>query len=203
MKVIVGLGNPGHSYSQTRHNAGFILLDLLSSTHRVSFQLEKKFKGECAFFSHPQHDKVILLKPHTFMNLSGESVSALCQFYKIAPQDVLVAHDELDLPLGRLRFAQNGNPNGHNGLKSIIQHLGTHDFPRLKLGIGRPIHTHQAVSDFVLEKFNTHETSLLEKMLSLAGEGIQTWIDTNMATTMNRFNQKLFSTPSPTSKSKS
>lgn len=191
MKLIVGLGNPGSKYDGTRHNAGFALIDLLATTNKVEFHLEKKFKGELASFTHRQHDKVFLLKPDTFMNLSGESVVAVCQFYKLLPSDVLVIHDDLDLPLGSLRFAKNGSPAGHNGLRSIIQHLSTQDFARLKIGIGRPKHADHAVVDFVLQKFVGEEQTQIADVYKRSLAGMDMYLEQGLDVTMNRHNQKI------------
>ena len=191
MKLITGLGNPGSKYDGTRHNAGFALIDLLAETHKVEFHHEKKFKGELASFTHQKHDKVFLLKPDTFMNLSGESVVAVCQFYKLQPSDVLVIHDDLDLPLNSLRFAKNGSPAGHNGLRSIIQHLSTQDFARLKIGIGRPKHADHAVVDFVLQKFAGEELAQIQDVYKRSLSGLAMYLEQGLDVTMNRHNQKI------------
>ncbi len=191
MKLIVGLGNPGSKYDGTRHNAGFALIDLLAAAHKSEFHTEKKFKGELASLTHRQHDKIFLLKPDTFMNLSGESVVAICQFYKLQPSEVMVLHDDLDLPLGSLRFAQNGSPAGHNGLRSIIQHLGTQDFARLKIGIGRPKHIDHAVVDFVLQKFVGDEQTQIQDVYKRALAGLEMYLEQGLDVTMNRHNQRI------------
>ena len=136
--MIVGLGNPGSEYEQTRHNAGFWFLDELAWQWKVSFKEEKKFFGEVVRASLPDGD-VWLLKPMTFMNRSGQSVAALAQFYKIKPEEILVVHDELDIPCGRIKFKLGGGNGGHNGLKDIQARLGTPaDYYRLRLGIDHP-----------------------------------------------------------------
>lgn len=191
MKLIVGLGNPGSKYDHTRHNAGFDFLNLAALAFKTEFLPEKKFKGELAQVAHPKHDKILFLKPQTFMNLSGESVILVCQFFKIAPQDVLVAHDDLDIPLGSLRFAKNGSPAGHNGLKSIIQHLSTQDFARLKLGIGRPLHPGHEVVDFVLQKFTGDQAKEIETVYARALDGLKLYFESGLDVTMNRYNQKI------------
>ncbi|MDU1535460.1 MAG: aminoacyl-tRNA hydrolase, partial [Neisseria sp.] len=137
IKMIVGLGNPGGEYEQTRHNAGFWFLDELAWQWKVSFKEEKKFFGEVARANLPDGD-VWLLKPMTFMNRSGQSVAALAQFYKIKPEEILVVHDELDIPCGRIKFKLGGGNGGHNGLKDIQARLGTPDYYRLRLGIDHP-----------------------------------------------------------------
>lgn len=190
MKLIVGLGNPGKKYERTRHNFGFAALDELARALRVDFS-PSSYKGELAIVSHSIHDKIFLLKPQTYMNLSGESAALLANFYKISPQDVLVIFDDLDLPLGRLRFAAKGSAGGHNGIKSLIEHFGTTDFPRLKLGIGRPIHPGFEVVDYVLQKFSKDESVVTEKVLKTAVEAVEYYLEVNDVTkAANRYNGK-------------
>jgi PTH1 family peptidyl-tRNA hydrolase len=137
VQLIVGLGNPGPKYAQTRHNVGFAFVDELARSKGIPLRPETKFHGEVCRLS-LAGDDVWLLKPATFMNLSGKAVAALARFYKIAPESVLVAHDELDIPAGQLRLKQGGGHGGHNGLRDIIAQLGSRDFPRLRIGIGHP-----------------------------------------------------------------
>lgn len=137
IRLIVGLGNPGSEYEQTRHNAGFWLLDELAHSWNVRFKDEKKFFGQVAR-ANPEGQEVWLLKPTTYMNKSGLAVAALAQFYKIKPQEILVVHDELDIPCGRIKYKLGGGNGGHNGLKDIQAKLGTADFYRLRLGIDHP-----------------------------------------------------------------
>lgn len=137
IKMIVGLGNPGSEYEQTRHNAGFWFIDELAWQYKASLKEEKKFFGSVARISISGSD-LWLLKPATFMNRSGQAVAALAQFYKIRPEEILVVHDELDIPCGRIKFKLGGGNGGHNGLKDIQTHLGTPDFYRLRLGIDHP-----------------------------------------------------------------
>lgn len=146
--LVVGLGNPGAQYEQTRHNAGFWLIDQLADSFRVTLRHEARFFGETARVQADQQDWR-LLKPSTFMNLSGKSVGSLAQFYKIPTESILVVHDELDLPPGKMKLKQGGGHGGHNGLKSIQAQLGSADFWRLRLGIGHPGHR-DAVTGFVL-----------------------------------------------------
>jgi PTH1 family peptidyl-tRNA hydrolase len=146
--LIVGLGNPGNEYRETRHNIGFMILDGLLESFGSSWK--EKFKGEYSSFS-----EGYLLKPMTFMNLSGESVQKASQFFKVSPDMTLVIHDELDLPFGTIALKKDGGLAGHNGLKSIAQHYGTNDFLRLRVGIGRP--QHGDVSNYVLSRFNSDE----------------------------------------------
>lgn len=153
IRLIVGLGNPGPDYAATRHNAGAWLIDAIARQAGVFLSPERGFLGDMARFRSGGHD-VWLLFPTTYMNRSGQSVGALAKFYKIAPADILVAHDELDLPPGTVKMKKGGGHAGHNGLKDIAAHLGTPDFWRLRLGIGHPrtLNLQQAVADFVLHR---------------------------------------------------
>ncbi|HZK86113.1 MAG TPA: aminoacyl-tRNA hydrolase, partial [Desulfosporosinus sp.] len=135
MKVIVGLGNPGPQYAETRHNVGFLLVDLLAEVYTLQFRA--KFQGLWTE-GNVHGERILLLKPQTFMNLSGRSVRELMNFYKIPGNDLLIVHDDLDLPLGKIRLRDQGGAGGHNGIKSILTELGSEKFWRLKLGVGRP-----------------------------------------------------------------
>ena len=148
IKLIVGLGNPGAEYDKTRHNAGAWFVEVLATAEQLTLRAEKKFLGLYGQ-AKSATDKFHLLLPTTFMNHSGQAVLALAQFYKIAPQHILVVHDELDLPAGMARLKQGGGHGGHNGLRDIIRHLGTNDFIRLRLGIGHPGDKNR-VLDYVL-----------------------------------------------------
>ena len=150
IKMIVGLGNPGSEYEQTRHNAGFWFIDELSWQYKATLKEEKKFFGSVARISISGSD-LWLLKPSTFMNRSGQAVAALAQFYKIKPEEILVVHDELDIPCGRIKFKLGGGNGGHNGLKDIQARLGTPDFYRLRLGIDHPGNRNLVVG-YVLNK---------------------------------------------------
>jgi peptidyl-tRNA hydrolase, PTH1 family len=151
IQLIIGLGNPGPRYHATRHNAGFWWLDEIAARHGVSFRKEARFHGEVAEINNNGHH-YRLLKPQTFMNLSGQAVQSLCHFYKIASNAILVAHDELDLPCGVAKLKLGGGHAGHNGLKDICQRLGTNNYWRLRIGIEHPRNHHgQAVADYVLE----------------------------------------------------
>jgi PTH1 family peptidyl-tRNA hydrolase len=168
IQLIVGLGNPGDEHVSDRHNAGFWLCDQLSTHLSTSFTNEKALKGHVAK-TQKGHSKLLLLKPQTFMNLSGESVGQLAKFYQIHPKQVLVLHDELDLPAGVARLKFGGGTGGHNGLKSISAHLGTPDYWRLRIGIGHPRDLappgspHQEVASYVLKKPSQSEQQLIEK----------------------------------------
>lgn len=160
IKLIVGLGNPGSKYEETRHNAGFLLLDEIARAYGATFGAEKKFQGETARVMISGCD-VRLLKPATFMNLSGESVQPMASFYRIEPEQILVAHDELDLLPGTVRLKRAGGHGGHNGLRDIIKHMGR-EFWRVRLGIGHPGDAKQVVS-FVLKRAPSSEMDLLVK----------------------------------------
>ena len=169
IRLIVGLGNPGPDYETTRHNAGFWLADHLADDLRASFALEKSFFGMVAK-SRLGADNVLLLKPNTYMNRSGQSVGALARFFKIAPSEVLVVHDELDLMPGVAKLKKGGSSGGHNGLKDITAALGTQEYWRLRLGIGHPrsLNLQQNVADFVLHRPRREEQSLIEESIDKA-----------------------------------
>ena len=150
IRLIVGLGNPGADYVETRHNAGFWMVDLIADEHAASFRFEKRFNGDLCKFSNAGRD-CYLLKPQTFMNHSGRAVSALARYYKIKAEQILVLHDELDLPPGTSRLKQGGGHGGHNGLRDCIAHLGSNDFFRVRIGIGHPGNAKQVI-DYVLKR---------------------------------------------------
>ena len=160
LRLIVGLGNPGADYVDTRHNAGFWLIDEVAADQGLSFRFVKRFNAdECKFKAHGRD--VFLQKPQTFMNRSGQSVAALARYYKIAVEEILVIHDELDLPPGVNRIKQSGGHGGHNGLRDIINHLGSRDFFRLRVGIGHPGDSKQVVN-YVLHKPSVADLNLIE-----------------------------------------
>lgn len=190
MKLIVGLGNPGKKYQGTRHNLGFAVLDAAVGAEKLSLTAAKKFKAQVAQVAHAKHDKIIFLKPQTYMNLSGEAVVAAAGFYKIDTEEILVIHDDLDLPLGKIRFVRDGGAGGHNGVQSIIESLGTKDFHRLKLGIGRPKHPEQDVTAYVLEKFCPEEERPCAEVLKRAAAAILYYFDHALNDVMNAFNSQ-------------
>lgn len=152
IRLIVGLGNPGADYTNTRHNAGFWFVDTLAKHLPTSFRFDKRFNAAKAKIYSSTHSKdIILLKPQTFMNLSGQSVAAVARYYQLQPAQVLIAHDELDLDTGDNRLKQGGGHGGHNGLRDIINHLGDKNFCRLRIGIGHPGDRHQVIN-YVLHK---------------------------------------------------
>ena len=166
IRLIIGLGNPGREYESTRHNAGFWWVDGLAHAHKLDFRSEAKFHGLAARGLLHGHE-MLLFKPQTFMNASGRAVGALAQFYKIAPAEILVVHDELDLPPGVARLKMGGGHGGHNGLKDIIAHLGTKDFWRLRIGIGHP-GDRDEVSNYVLNNPRREELDLITEAIQKA-----------------------------------
>jgi len=166
IRLIVGLGNPGREYETTRHNAGYWWLDELARLQNLSFKSEAKIHGLAARGQLHGHE-MLLLKPQTFMNVSGRAVGALAQFYKIAPAEMLVVHDELDLPPGVARLKMGGGHGGHNGLKDIIAHLGSKDFWRLRLGIGHP-GDRADVAGYVLNDPRREERELIDEAIQRA-----------------------------------
>jgi PTH1 family peptidyl-tRNA hydrolase len=160
MKLIIGLGNPGKEYESTRHNAGFIAIDAFAKDNDITFNLEPKFKGAIGVKVF-NGEKVLLLKPMTYMNLSGEAVIAVMNFYKIDVEDIIVISDDLDSPLGRIRLRDHGSAGGHNGHKNIINHLHTEAYKRVKIGIGRD--SNIPVVDWVLKKLTEDELAVINQ----------------------------------------
>lgn len=163
IQLIVGLGNPGPEYEQTRHNAGFWWVDAIAHEHGASLSVESKFHGWAGRLKTGGHE-AWLLKPSTFMNRSGQAVAALARFYRIPTENILVVHDELDLPPGAAKMKKGGGHGGHNGLKDIVAHLGSNDFWRLRLGIGHPGDAREVVN-FVLRAPGREESSLIESAM--------------------------------------
>jgi peptidyl-tRNA hydrolase, PTH1 family len=183
ISLIIGLGNPGRQYEGTRHNVGFMLLDKIAAAERVEFKSEPRFQAHIAKLG----DGTILMKPQTFMNLSGRSVRQLMAFFKWETQRMLVVYDDVALPLGHLRFREKGSAGGHNGIKSIIEHIGGEDFPRLKMGIGAA-QGGAGMTGHVLGKFAPDERESLENMLATALEAVQVSRSQGVALASNRFN---------------
>ncbi|MFP8965773.1 aminoacyl-tRNA hydrolase [Pokkaliibacter sp. CJK22405] len=185
VQLIVGLGNPGAQYDRTRHNAGADLVSALAYQCRADFKQESRFHGRYAKVNW-QGYTLHLLIPTTFMNLSGQAVQALCAFYKLTPEQVLVVHDELDLPPGQARFKKGGGHGGHNGLKDIIARFGgNRDFHRLRLGIGHPGHASQ-VSGYVLGKAPAAEQQLIELATDASLAALPLGLDDNWSKAMNQ-----------------
>jgi PTH1 family peptidyl-tRNA hydrolase len=181
IRLIIGLGNPGKEYAQTRHNVGFMVLDDLARRWGIAFSQQKKWQAEAA-----RHGEIHLLKPQTYMNLSGVSAAACAAFFKIKPEQILVIYDEVALPLGKLRLRPNGSAGGHNGMKSLIQHLGSDQFPRIRLGIGGA--EKSSLSGHVLGKFSEAEQDSLNKMLDRAANAVIMATLRDWASAMNSFN---------------
>lgn len=185
MLLIVGLGNPGRKYEATRHNVGFRVVDLLAE--RWGFEhFDARFEGELGKKKVRGQD-VLLLKPQTFMNLSGTSVAACARYHKIAPKDVWVIHDDLDLPLGKLRLRENGSAGGHNGVASVIERLGTPEFVRFRLGIGRPT-TPVPIEDYVVQPFAPSEKDAAQATIVRAADAAETALKDGLTKAMNLYN---------------
>lgn len=185
MKLIVGLGNPGKAYESTRHNVGFQVIDYLASKWNAPLT-QSKFKGMYSIIHRPE-GKVMLLKPLTYMNLSGESVGALMDYYDVAIEDLVVIYDDLDLPTGQLRLRQKGSAGGHNGIKSLIQHLGTQQFNRMRVGIGRPP-AGMKVPDYVLARFSESEAPEISEAIKKSAEACELWLSKPYLEVMNDYN---------------
>jgi peptidyl-tRNA hydrolase, PTH1 family len=184
LKLIVGLGNPGKQYSRNRHNVGFMCLDLLAARHGLTFN-QRRFKASVAEWH--RGEKVALAKPQTFMNLSGEAVRSLMGWYHWTPADVLVVYDDLDLPLGTLRIREGGSSGGHRGMQSIVDWLKTQEFPRLRIGIGRP--AVQEVKGYVLADFHADEKPVVEETIARAADAVETILAEGIVSAMNKFNR--------------
>jgi PTH1 family peptidyl-tRNA hydrolase len=183
--LIIGLGNPGREYRETRHNIGFMLLDRLTVKLNTRFtRLQSKALVASANY---QECKIILAKPQTFMNLSGHSVQGLMHFYKLPLDNLLIAHDDLDLPVGTIRIRPDGGSAGQKGMISTIERLGTDEFPRLRLGIGRPPGQMQA-PDYVLQDFSNTDLTLISETLNRAVEAVLMWVTDGLDAAMNKFN---------------
>ena len=188
-ELIVGLGNPEPKYDRTRHNIGFDAVDSLAIAWGMSWKENKRFQGLIAEGVSPYGNKIGLLKPLTYMNRSGQAVRAVIDWYKIAPQSVLVIYDEMDLPLGRLRIRLSGSAGGHNGMKSIISHLNSQDFPRLRIGIGKSNGQKDTVSH-VLGKFAPEEKKVIKKVLELSNDAVERSLKEGVEKAMSLYNGK-------------
>ncbi|PDW02145.1 aminoacyl-tRNA hydrolase [Candidatus Viridilinea mediisalina] len=186
MWLIVGLGNPGGRYVQTRHNIGFAVVELLAERHRL--ELRGKRANSLVGEGQIAGQRVALVQPQTYMNLSGQAVSALRSWYKIEPaRELLVIYDDMDLPFGRLRFRERGSGGTHNGMRSIIGQLGTNEFPRLRIGIGQPPGKMDAAA-YVLSRFSPEEQSQLSELLDRAADSLELMLREGLTTAMNRYN---------------
>jgi PTH1 family peptidyl-tRNA hydrolase len=182
IRLIAGLGNPGSEYNGTRHNVGFAVVDRLASDWGVAWQHEKRWHVLSA-----KRENLILVKPTSYMNRSGEPIQAAAQFYKIAPAEMLVILDDMALPLGRLRLRPDGGTAGHNGLESVIVQFGTEEIPRLRIGIGAP--PREGSVDYVLGRFFEEERPLVEKAIARAVDAVKCAIDNGLLSAMNLFNK--------------
>ena len=183
MRVIVGLGNPGPRYACTRHNVGFDVIDLLAQSPRAG-RFRSQFQAEVAELREDA-DKLLLVKPETFMNLSGHCVRQLMDFYQVPVEDLLVVCDDVNLPLGKLRARARGSHGGHNGLRDIQNHLGTNEYARLRLGVGGP---KADLVDHVLGRFSPSEQAVMADAVPLAAQAVVVWVVQGIEECMNQFN---------------
>ena len=187
MKLVVGLGNPGKQYEKTKHNIGFMVVDAIADSVPHTPWREKQRAEVCSITV--AGEKVLLVKPQTFMNVSGESVGPLMRYYKIDPSDVYCIYDDMDLPVGKLRIRPNGSSGGHNGIKSLISHLGTENFPRFRVGIGRPL-PQWTVIDHVLAPFSEDSQEKVEKGIKDTVKAVLGTLEVGIDKGMNQFNPK-------------
>ena len=187
MYIIVGLGNPTKEYDKTRHNVGFSVIDVLADRIGIDVS-EKKHRALCGK-GMLEGQKVILAKPQTFMNLSGESVRAMVDFYKVSPDEVIIVYDDISLEPGQLRIRTKGSAGGHNGIKNIIAHLGTQEFPRIKVGVGEKP-KYMDLADYVLSRFSKGEQELMDDAFRDAADAVAMMISEGMDAAMNHFNAK-------------
>ena len=185
MKMIIGLGNPGKQYETTRHNVGFKAIDLLAEQLSAPAP-QTKFNG---LFStvHVGTEKVMLVKPLTFMNLSGECVRPLMDYYDVSDEDIVVIYDDLDLTPGKLRLRAKGGAGGHNGMKSLIAHIGTDEFNRIRIGVGRP-DGRMGVADYVLSSFSKEEQPLIDEAIERSASACKAWLNAPFLEVMNEYN---------------
>ncbi len=195
-QLIVGLGNPGTKYAQTRHNVGFDLIDVLAKRWQISLSDRKQFQGIYGEGIGSNNTKIKLLKPQTFMNLSGQSVRATLDWFKLSPESVLVVYDDLDLPLGKIRLRLSGSAGGHNGMKSIISHLGTQNFPRVRIGIGQSTGEKDTIAH-VLGKFSKAETIVIDEVIYLVNDAIEMSLKQGIEKAMSLYNSKSIAVDDP------
>ena len=190
MKLIAGLGNPGKEYEKTRHNSGFLAMDYLCRNLGTDITTEKWDALIAKTVIHGE--SVILMKPLTYMNESGKAVAQAVHFYHIDPSDILILHDDMDLPAGSVRIRKNGSSGGHNGIKSIISNLVTDAFPRFRLGIGHPVHEQQAVISHVLQRFAGDDKQVIEEAVKKMADALELWLKEggNLDKVMQQFNTK-------------
>ena len=187
MRVIAGLGNPGEKYAKTRHNLGFMTIDLLAEKYdiRISRARFRSLTGEGTI----EGERVLLLKPMTYMNLSGEAIRPACDYYKIDPQDLLVIYDDVDIPLGSIRLRKSGSAGTHNGMRSVVTHLGNGDFPRIRIGIGSGDPSgNRDLIEHVIGSVGKEEQVILKESVEKAAEAAACWLREGIDIAMNRFN---------------
>jgi len=190
VQLLVGLGNPEPKYDRTRHNIGFVAVDRLANIWGGTWKEQRKFQGLFTEVQAPKGETIKLLKPLTYMNLSGQSIRAVMDWYKLPPESVLVIYDDMDLPLGKIRLRLSGSAGGHNGMKSTIAHLGTDKFPRLRIGIGKANGDKDTVSH-VLGKFAPEEAGLLAAVLQLVTDAVEVSLKDGLDKAMNVYNNKV------------
>lgn len=188
-QLIVGLGNPEPKYDKTRHNIGFDAVDALARTWQVSWSENRRFQAVLGEGRGSRGDKLLLLKPLTYMNRSGQAIRATLDWYKLPPESVLIIYDDMDLPVGRLRLRLSGSAGGHNGMKSAIAHLGTQNFPRLRIGIGKSGTDKDTVSH-VLGKFSPQETQLMPEVLQLVVDAVELGLKQGIEKAMSLYNNR-------------
>ncbi|RKY47498.1 MAG: aminoacyl-tRNA hydrolase [Candidatus Neomarinimicrobiota bacterium] len=184
MKVIVGLGNPGKKYTQTRHNLGFMVLDELADRHGLTFK-----SGRGVFLESRMPDGSLLVKPMTFMNLSGQALADVSRRYPLNPEETLLVHDDLDVDFGRLKIRPTGSAGGHNGLKSVFSVLGTQNIPRIKIGINTPERRQMDAEIYVLKPFLPEERETVKEMVQKAADAVELFLKEDLNTAMNRYNR--------------
>ena len=185
--LIAGLGNPGPEYAGTRHNIGFVLVDRLAARWQATWRLERKFQARLAR-ARWGGQKVILCQPQTFMNASGQAIAAVGRFYRLPAGRMLIVVDDADLPLGQLRLRPDGSSGGHHGLESIEGQLGTRDYPRLRIGIGRRANDDREITDYVLGRFAEAERPVVTEELNRAARQVECWLAEGIEKAMNEFN---------------
>jgi PTH1 family peptidyl-tRNA hydrolase len=191
-QLIVGLGNPEPKYDQTRHNIGFAAVDAIARAWQIALAENRKFQGIFGEGS-MNAEKIRLLKPLTYMNNSGQAIRAVTDWYKLPPESVLAIYDDMDLPLGKIRLRLSGSAGGHNGMKSAIAHLGTQNFPRLRIGIGRPQGSAKedtSTISYVLGRFSSTQTPLVAEVLQMVLEAVELSLKQGVAQAMNRYNNR-------------
>ncbi len=194
--LIVGLGNPGQQYQSTRHNCGFDVVEVLARRWGIPLREERRFQAHYGEGPTPMGKQRLLL-PQTYMNRSGQAVRATVDWFKLDPERVLVIYDDMDLPLGRIRLRQEGSAGGHNGMRSIIEYLGSQQFPRLRVGVGKPKSGSEAVVGHVLGGFSPAEQPCIQQVLKTAADCIETILKQDLARAMNHYNPLKICEPAP------